>query len=349
MKKILILEDSLPPGLDVLTRVRSFVDLRVGYSTILQRLIKKYPNAKFYYKNSNEEMFSYFLEEHPDILPFQGKEVDLEINAQEYLPWELLRQVPVFIEEDLSLFSSISKWKNKFKPKIRRFELVGKEKFLHIHESVQIYPGVVIDVKSGPVIIDKDVVITSFSFLEGPLYIGASSRIDNARITGGTVIGENCRIGGEVENSIVQDYSNKHHEGFLGHSVLGSWVNMGALSTTSDLKNNYSVVEIQSKNGRLNTGTIKFGSVIGDFSKIGIGVMLNTGTVIDIGSNLIAPRVSGYIPPFTWLDPGKLYELERFFQDTKKIMARRSKELKPNQQNILKAFYEKCFSESNPS
>lgn len=94
--------------------------------------------------------------------------------------------------------------------------------------------------------------------------------IDNARITGGCIIGHTCRIGGEVENSMIGNFSNKHHEGFLGHSFLGSWVNIGALATTSDLKNNYGFIRIKIGEEQINTETIKFGSIIGDFSKIGI-------------------------------------------------------------------------------
>ncbi len=339
MKRILIDESCTFPGLDILTRFRSFIDLRVGFHTILERLRFRNPDARFYYKNEDENFRHYFLLNHPEILPFNNETMDIQISLETFKPWDLLRDLPLYIEEDLSMSKSIAKWRNKFKPKLRRFEIVGKEKYLYIHPRAVIYPGVVIDMSSGPVVIDSEAIVTSFSFLEGPLYIGSNSRIDNARITGGSVIGKHCRIGGEVENSLVQDYSNKHHEGFLGHSLVGSWVNLGALSTTSDLKNNYGIVEIQSGSHRINTGTIKFGSIIGDFSKIGIGVMMNTGTTIDVGCNLVGSRIHGYIEPFTWLQAGNRYKLDRFIQDSRRIMARRSVELSRDLEQLISAFY----------
>jgi glucose-1-phosphate thymidylyltransferase len=341
MKRILISDLNSFPGIEVLTRFRSFADLRVGHLTLLQRWRKKFPAAKFYYEYADSQLGEYFLSQNPQVLPRDSRSFDWEISAKDFLPWDLLQNIPRFLEEDILLSKEIQKWKNKFKPKLNRFEIVGKEKHLYIHPEAKIYPGVVIDTTSGPVIIDKSVQVTSFSFLEGPLYIGAESRIDNARITGGTVIGKSCRIGGEVENSLIQDYSNKHHEGFLGHSVVGSWVNLGALATTSDLKNNYGIVAIQSGKAKVNTGTIKFGSIIGDFAKIGIGVMLNTGCVIDVGSNLISNRVSGYVPPFQWLESGEKYRLDRFIQDTKKIMARRSILMTDELEQLISSFYSK--------
>lgn len=343
IKKILINESLNPPGLDILTRFKSFVELKVGYFNILERLIHKYPKAKFYYRNLDPEMNKFFHSRFPNILPDSNENYDLEIQSDNFQPWDLIQNVPKFLEEDLGYSKEIGKWKNKIKKRINRFDIVGKEKHLYIHPTAIVYPGVVIDTTQGPVIIDKEVKITSFSYIEGPVYIGPYSHIDNARITNGTAIGKNCRVGGEVGNSILQDYSNKHHEGFLGHSVIGSWVNMGALSTTSDLKNNYGTIEIQSGNQTVNTGTIKFGSIIGDFSKIGIGVMLNTGTTVDVGCNLVDSRISGYRAPFTWVSQDRKYRLDRFLQDIKKIMARRSVELKPETEELISSFYGKLI------
>lgn len=149
----------------------------------------------------------------------------------------------------------------KFKVKADRFHIYGKNKHLYIHPSSIIYPNVVFDVSSGPIIIDKNVKITSFSFLEGPLYIAEDAQIDNARITGASIIGQACRIGGEVGNSIFENFANKHHEGFVGHSHIGSWVNMGAMQTTSDLKNNYGIVKVKYQSKQISTDTIKFGSI----------------------------------------------------------------------------------------
>ena len=154
------------------------------------------------------------------------------------------------------------------------------------------------------------------------------------------IIGQACRIGGEVGNSIFENFANKHHEGFVGHSHIGSWVNMGAMSTTSDLKNNYGIVKVKYQSKQISTDTIKFGSIIGDFSKIAIGVMLNTGTIVDIGSNVTKGRVNGYIPPFSWAESSEKYRLDHFIQDTKKIMARRNQTLSFEEEVLLKSLYE---------
>lgn len=343
IKRILIHEENGIPGIEVLTKFKSFSELRIGYFNSIQKLKKLYPSAKLYYKNSDSVFYQFFLNKNPTMLPDDGKDYDFELKSSNFQPWDLIQNIPRFIDEDISLSKDISKWKNKFKSKSSNFELVGKDKYLFIHPDAKIYPGVVFDTTSGPIVIDKNVKITPFSFLEGPLYIGADSQIDNAKIGGGSIIGRNCRIGGEVENTIIQDFSNKHHEGFLGHSFLGSWVNMGALSTTSDLKNNYGMIEITSESGKIPTGTIKFGSLIGDFSKIGIGVMLNTGTVVDAGCNLVSNRITGYKKSFTWIEDEQNYRLDRFLQDTKKIMARRSIDLSMEEEALITSIYNRCI------
>ncbi|TGK07573.1 glucose-1-phosphate thymidylyltransferase [Leptospira semungkisensis] len=339
VQRIWIDERETPAGLGALTRIRSFSEIRDGVLTPLQRLKDQYPDAKILYSHSNPAFQKTFFERNPKIAEYDEREIDLIIKPEEFLPWKSIQAVGKNIDIDLESNKELRKWVRKLKVKSGDFHIVGKSKHAHIHPSAKIYPGVVIDVTSGPVIIDKDVKVTSFSFLEGPLYIGQGTHIDNARITGGTTIGNVCRIGGEVGDSIILDFTNKHHEGFLGHSVVGSWVNLGALSTTSDLKNNYGVVKIREEGTEVNTGSIKFGSVIGDFSKIGIGVMLNTGTVIDFGCNVVSPRVSGYLHPFVWAD-GQPYILDSFLRDSRKIMARRNRELSHSESELIRILYE---------
>ncbi|PJZ67297.1 glucose-1-phosphate thymidylyltransferase [Leptospira wolffii] len=339
IQRILIDEKETPSGLGALTRIRSFVEIRDGILNPLQRLKEQYSDAKLYYRHSNPAFQKTFFERNPKIAEYDGKDVDLIVSPEDFLPWKSIESLGRSIEQDLDLNKDLRKWARKLKVKSGDFQIVGKSKHVHVHPSAKIYPGVVIDVTSGPVIIDKDVKITSFSFLEGPLYIGHGSHIDNARITGSTSIGNVCRIGGEVGDSIILDFTNKHHEGFLGHSLVGSWVNIGALSTTSDLKNNYGVVKIREEGHEITTGSIKFGSIIGDFSKIGIGVMLNTGTVIDFGCNVISNKVGGYLPPFAWAD-GQPYILDLFLRDSRKIMARRNRELSASEAELIRILYE---------
>ena len=154
------------------------------------------------------------------------------------------------------------------------------------------------------------------------------------------------RAGGEIENSIIGDYSNKHHEGFIGHSVLGNWVNIGALATTSDLKNNYGEVRLVLPEGNpansglkeVSSGTIKFGSILGDCVKISIGSMLYTGTVIDAGSNIFGGNPGKYMPPLSWGLNGEKYDPERFIKDQKVIFQRRGQNPHPQMRNLVNYF-----------
>src|SRR5207248_4742174 len=120
------------------------------------------------------------------------------------------------------------------------------------------------DTTRGPVVIDRHAVITAFSRLEGPCYIGPHTHILGATIRAGTTLGPHCRIGGEVEASIIQGYTNKYHDGFLGHSYVGSWVNLGAGTHNSDLRNDYGPVTVTVAGRRVDTGRTKIGCYLGD-------------------------------------------------------------------------------------
>lgn len=332
-------ERNCPIALEPISRFHSFMEWNLGGFILIKKLQVQYPEAKIYYSTRDIAFQKLIFERYSEILPYTNQDIDLLVTPENYLPWDLQRVVTSVIDDTLTLNREWKKYRQKYKVKSAGFHVVGKDKHLYLHPKAVVYPGVVFDTSTGPIIIDEDVKISSFSFLEGPLYIGKGSQIDNARITGGTLIGNQCRIGGEVENSILLDFTNKHHEGFLGHSFVSSWVNLGALSTTSDLKNNYGIVKLKIASNEVNTGTIKFGSMIGPFSKIAIGVMLNTGSVVDIGSNLLESRVSGYQHPFTWISKGNHYQLEAFISDTKKIMARRGINLLESEENYLKSLY----------
>ncbi|MBE7439729.1 MAG: glucose-1-phosphate thymidylyltransferase [Spirochaetales bacterium] len=198
-----------------------------------------------------------------------------------------------------------------------------------IHPGAEIMPGCVLDSRSGPVVLDTGVRISPFSYIEGPLFAGTYARLDNVRLTGGVILGRSVRVGGEIENSIVGDFSNKHHEGFLGHSIVGRWVNLGALTTTSDLKNNYGPVRFQipGEDGVMQTldaGTIKMGSLIGDCVKTAIGSLLSTGTVVDAGACILG-KTGRYVKPLAWGNDA-IYDPERFARDALRIFPRRKEQ-----------------------
>jgi UDP-N-acetylglucosamine diphosphorylase/glucosamine-1-phosphate N-acetyltransferase len=207
-------------------------------------------------------------------------------------------------------------------------ELLGPGGQLWIAPSARIEPLVVADTTRGPVVIDEEALITSFTRLEGPCYIGARSQIHGAKIRAGTSIGAQCRVGGEVEASILHGYANKYHEGFLGHSYVGEWVNLGAGTHNSDLRNDYGEVSVIMDGRSVATGLNKVGCFLGDHTKTGLGTLFNTGTNVGAFCNLLpagrfAPK---YVPNFTSWWNGALSEaftLEQLLATADIVMNRR--------------------------
>ena len=156
----------------------------------------------------------------------------------------------------------------------------GSRNDVYIAPGAVVHPMVVIDAEHGPVYLDEGVEVHPFTRIEGPCYVGKKSILLGCKCREGNSIGPMCRIGGEVEESIIHGYSNKYHDGFLGHAYVGQWVNLGALTTNSDLKNDYSNVSVM-LDGRtpINTGSTKVGSLIGDHTKTSIGTLLQHGRV----------------------------------------------------------------------
>ncbi|MFA7288807.1 MAG: putative sugar nucleotidyl transferase [Melioribacteraceae bacterium] len=228
--------------------------------------------------------------------------------------------------------------------------LINQEK-IFIGENCQISPTVVIDATDGPVVIGSNVKIMPHSAIQGPAYIGAFSTVKmHSAFYHGTNIGVWCKVGGEIENSILQSYSNKQHDGFLGHSYLGSWVNIGASSNGSDLKNNYSNVTVNINNELVDTKTTFFGAVIGDHSKTAINTMLNTGTNIGVGCNVFgADFPPKYIPSFSWANSGMVveYKLDKAIEVAKIVMSRRNVEFTDSDKIKFEKVFELTKNERN--
>jgi UDP-N-acetylglucosamine diphosphorylase/glucosamine-1-phosphate N-acetyltransferase len=200
-------------------------------------------------------------------------------------------------------------------------------------------PSVVIYGTEGPVIIDDNVSVEPYTFIQGPVYIGPSSRLTGGRIRGGCSFGPMCRIGGEIEESIMLGYCNKYHEGFLGHSYLGEWINLGAMTTNSDLKNNYAQIKVAVGGEVVDTGRIKAGCFIGDHSKTGIGTMLNTGICIGFSCNLYGSGLyaESRIKSFSWGMPGNFteYRLDKAIQTARAVMSRRGVEFSTSHESLF--------------
>ncbi|MBK8231439.1 MAG: hypothetical protein IPK72_12815 [Candidatus Eisenbacteria bacterium] len=162
--------------------------------------------------------------------------------------------------------------------------------------------GAVLDAREGPVVLAEGCEVEPHTWIKGPFFAGPRSRLLGGKIGSGSAVGLQCRIRGEVEASVALGFVNKAHDGFLGHSYLGEWINLGALTTTSDLKNNYSYVRLELNGVEVPTGLKKVGSFLGDHVKTRIGCLLNTGTVVGLGANLFGdPAVAEkWVPDFAW-------------------------------------------------
>ena len=207
------------------------------------------------------------------------------------------------------------------------------------------YENVIINNDNGPVIIDDSATIQPFSVLNGPLFIGKNCLIKSHSTIANSIINHDCKVSGEIHSSIFHPYSNKAHEGFLGHSFIGSWVNLGAGTTTSNLKNNYSNVSVKWDGDLVDTGSIFFGSVIGDHVKTAIGTNLNTGTVIGMGSNVVSQSFpQRYIHPFSLYYKGKVTKIsfDDFCETAQKAMSRRELSLSTEEKDWFYNIYKTC-------
>jgi UDP-N-acetylglucosamine diphosphorylase/glucosamine-1-phosphate N-acetyltransferase len=242
-------------------------------------------------------------------------------------PWDLVERNPQTLCEDLEWFRT----RLQAPSRPPGLSVIGPEEAVVVHPGASVEPFVVADTRAGPVLIDRGAVVHSFSRLEGPCYVGPESWVVGAKLRGGT-LGPKCRVGGEVEASILQGYCNKYHEGFLGHSYLGEWVNLAAGTQVSDLRNDYGPVRLTVNGERVNSGLTKVGAFFGDHAKTGIGALLNTGTVAGAFAGLLpdAGLLPQLIPSFCTYARGQLQErwdLKELFATAAVMMRRRGREL----------------------
>jgi UDP-N-acetylglucosamine diphosphorylase/glucosamine-1-phosphate N-acetyltransferase len=279
---------------------------------------------------------------------FEGipkKEVDVELVKY---PWELVHKNGTWIEKDFHLLVPAGK---KIRGKVYAgVHILGKSR-VFIGSGAVIKPGVVLDAEKGPIYIGKNVQVLPNAVIVGPAAIGHDSWIKaGAQIYENTTIGPVCKVGGEVEGSILQSYSNKQHAGFLGHSYLGSWVNLGADTNNSDLKNNYGSIKVTVNGKQIDTELQFVGVTIGDHSKSGINTMFNTGTVVGVCSNVFgAGFPSKYVPSFAWggSENTVTYEVDKAIDVAKRVMTRRKVEMSNAEEKLFRTVFDLTSSERN--
>ena len=218
--------------------------------------------------------------------------------------------------------------------------VIGDPAWVAVHEAM-VEPGVVFDTRNGPVVLESGVEVRSSARLEGPLWVGS-----NTRVVGGPIrtsaIGPWSVVQGEMSTTAMLGYANKSHHGFLGHSVLGRWVNLGAGTTTSNLKSTYGPVRLHVGDADLETGHQFLGSLIGDHAKTAIGMMLDTGSVIGAGASVFdGVRAPKYVPPFAWGGSASArMTQQKFLEIVERVLPRRDVEVTDAMRSYLTRAYE---------
>jgi UDP-N-acetylglucosamine diphosphorylase/glucosamine-1-phosphate N-acetyltransferase len=258
-----------------------------------------------------------------ELLKLQQIECDVETCTHHpHWIWDYLNLILPALEFDLQIW----KENNNILSRLPENSSSVDERNIYIHNTAQLSRYIHLDSSQGPIIIDADVKISPFASLEGPLYIGKRSTIKQGASLKNSVVGRICNLGGEIKSSIIHPYTNKSHAGFLGDSILGSWINLGAGTNTSNLKNNYGEIRVSWDGNNYDTHRQFLGSIIGDHSKTAIGVRLNTGTVIGPFSNVIhADFPPRSIPSFSW--GNGTHEFDKAMETARRVLKRRSLEL----------------------
>jgi UDP-N-acetylglucosamine diphosphorylase/glucosamine-1-phosphate N-acetyltransferase len=255
--------------------------------------------------------------------------------------WHIFRQNSAELKSDFELITRNRKSAGISDEHTRTYN----EENIFVEEGAKIRAAI-LNAENGPIYIGKGAQVHEGAIIKGPFALCEGSNVNTgAKMRGDTTIGPFSKVGGEVSNSVIQGYSNKGHEGFLGNSVLGEWCNIGADTNNSNLKNNYADIKIWNyqKGGFTNTGLQFCGLIMGDHSKCGINTMFNTGTVVGVSANIFGtgfPRQ--FVPSFSWGGSGgfSTFKLDKVFEVAEKVMERRHITLDETEKDILLHIFE---------
>ncbi len=296
----------------------------------MQAVVKGEDIIAFYSEISQDEVdFDQY-----ELIDFEGDALTVEHT------WDIFQKNDRAIREDFELLTE-----DRYSEPIPKSVNVIAPENVFIEEGAKL-EFVTLNASTGPIYIGKDAEIMEGSVIRGPFALGDHAQVKLAtKIYGASTVGPHCRVGGEVNNSVMFAYSNKGHDGFLGNSVLGEWCNMGADSNNSNLKNNYESVKLWDYETErfVNTGLQFCGLMMGDHSKCGINTMFNTGTVVGVSANIFGagfPR--NYIPNFTWggAQGTQAYLPKKAFETAKIVMSRRDIEFTEQDAAILQYVFD---------
>ena len=252
-------------------------------------------------------------------------------------PWHLFQQCGQAIAHDFKLLTE-----GRRTERLSAYNTVIGDPELIFLEKGAVVEASILNTKGGPIYIGKDAEVMEGCMLRGPVAVGDHTQLKmGAKVYGPSSFGPECRVGGEVNNSVITGFSNKGHDGFLGNSVLGEWCNLGADTNTSNLKNTYGNVQVYSavQKGMVDTGAQFCGLLMGDHGKSGINTMFNTGTVVGVAANVFGGGFpSKHVPGFAWggADGFETYDIERALRTAQRVMERRHIPMTPLDEALLR-------------
>lgn len=284
----------------------------------------------------NETLIAYRSKESipSDVIAYEGDFIQVSQL------WQIFEYNDDCIQSDFKLLTD-----GRISQLISETNAYTKPENIFIEEGAKVEHAI-LNASTGPIYVGKNAEIMEGSIVRGPLAMCENSVLKmGAKIYGATTLGPYCKVGGEVNNSVLLGYSNKGHDGFLGNSVLGEWCNIGADTNNSNLKNNYAEVKLWNYPAErfVNTGLQFCGLIMGDHSKCGINMMFNTGTVVGVSANVFGagfPR--NFVSSFSWGGTAgyMTYRLNKVFEVAEKVMQRRAMEFNQVEKDILTEVFE---------
>jgi len=317
---LIIVEDEGYKKLLPLTWLRPVWELHCGVTTILEKLKRKYPDAQFTFKGRE------YLVPSPQLAPREvegspapNKEINgriLPSGREIVYPFDLIKNLKEDLEEDLTFIGA------KIEGEVHPTAVIHNPERVLIEKGATVDAHAVLDARQGPIYIGEGTIVHPGTLLRGPLSIG-----------------RHCKVAGEVLHSVFLDHVNKGHYGFIGHSYVCSFVNLGAGTTNSNLKNNYSGVKVQVLGKPVDSGETFMGCFIGDHAKTAIGTLIYTGCVIGVAANLFGqPYYKKFVPSFSWGGTEEA-KLEEVIATARAAMKRRGLDISEVDIKLLKKVF----------
>jgi UDP-N-acetylglucosamine diphosphorylase / glucose-1-phosphate thymidylyltransferase / UDP-N-acetylgalactosamine diphosphorylase / glucosamine-1-phosphate N-acetyltransferase / galactosamine-1-phosphate N-acetyltransferase len=260
--------------------------------------------------------------------------------------WDLVENTPQAVVTD---YETLSKGFNMYErtgTTIHESAVLVEPEQIYIAPGARIHPGAVLNAEDGPIFVDREAVVMDGAVIRGPSSIGAKATVKVHADLQACVIGPVCKAAGEMHNVTLHSFTNKAHAGFIGHSYFGSWVNIGAGTISSNLRNDYGTVSIYDAalNDYVDTGRQFAGLIMADHAKSGINAMFNTGSVVGVSCNVFGTGFpERYLPSFTWVDAGNGFTTFRFdkaLEVARAVMQRRDITLSEDDERMLRDVFE---------